>query len=293
MTTPFPHLSTLTPTHNAPPPYKKVWVPASDVVGDGSLPDHMSDVDFDSLAAVAASKTGSSTSGQAAAAAQYEPPSWWVTGSGFVRGDGGWGRRGRPLSGGGLHCVAAAAVDRFSADYKNTRHTTRSPPVQHQRQPNHPPTHQPTILPHNRVNPHRRWDRPGVLPVTGEEQRAARRSEAERVLRRLEAAKNRGDDYEVTTILALRSACMAAGGASLETRTVGARDAIYRAAVDAGIKSCLEPGSVDLGDYSPLRLAAGVASDVSLDERRAVSTLQGAVAGACRARIVEVSFLGG
>ncbi len=133
-----------------------------------------------------------------------------------------------------------------------------------------------------------RWDRPGIVPVANEEQRAARRLEAERVLRRLEAAKNRGEDYELRDILLLRTSCMNAAGASLEARTVGARDAIYRAAVDAGIKSCLEPGSVDLGDYSPIRLAAGVASDVSLSERRAVSTLMGAVAGACRARIVEV-----
>lgn len=135
-----------------------------------------------------------------------------------------------------------------------------------------------------------RWERPGILPVSGESERAARRAEAERILRRVEAAKNRGEDYALPDILALRSACMAAGGASLETRTVGARDAIYKAAVEAGIKSCLEPGVVDLGGYSPLRLAAGVASDVSLPERRAVSTLCGAVAGACRARIVEVGI---
>jgi hypothetical protein len=127
-----------------------------------------------------------------------------------------------------------------------------------------------------------------VLPVASESERAARRAAAERILRRIEAAKNRGEDYSLPDILALRAACMAAGGASLETRTVGARDAIYRAAVDAGVKSCLEPGAVDLGDYSPLRLAAGVASDVSLPERRAVAALRGAVAGAARARIVEV-----
>lgn len=131
------------------------------------------------------------------------------------------------------------------------------------------------------------WDRPGVLPVSGEAERAARTAEAERVLRRVEAAKNRGEDYELADILALRSACMSAGGASLDTRTVGARDAIFRAAVDAGIRACLDPGSVDLGGYSPLRLAAGVAGDVSLPERRAVTALQGAVAGACRGRIVD------
>jgi hypothetical protein len=124
--------------------------------------------------------------------------------------------------------------------------------------------------------------------VFGEEERARRRAEAERVLRRVEQAKNRGEDFELSDIMALRAACMAAGGASLEARTVGARDAIYRAAVDAAVRACLEPGAVDLGDYSPVKLAAGVASDVSLPERRAVDGLRGAVAGACRGRVVEV-----
>ena len=193
---------------------RKVWVPdatAAELGGGGALPDAMSDVDFDRLAAAASSKaagsSGSSGSGGAAADAQWEPPAW--------------------------------------------------------------------------------WDRPGVLPVGSEAERAARFAEAERLLRRVEAAKNRGEDFDLDAILALRSACMAAGGASLEARTVGARDAIFRAAVDAGVRACLEPGSVDLGGYSPLKLAAGVASDVSLPERRAVSTLQGAVAGACRGRIVD------
>lgn len=131
------------------------------------------------------------------------------------------------------------------------------------------------------------WDRPGVLPVSSESERAARRAEAERILRRIEVSKNRGEDYALEDILALRTACMAAGGATLEARTIGARDAIYRAAIDAGIKACLAPGEVDLGDYSPLRLAAGVSSDLGLPERRAVGVVQGAVAGACRTRIVE------
>ncbi|GBF98405.1 hypothetical protein Rsub_10470 [Raphidocelis subcapitata] len=131
------------------------------------------------------------------------------------------------------------------------------------------------------------WERPGVLPVSGEAERTRRRSEAERILRRIEQSKNRGEDYALSDILALRAACMAAGGASLETRTVGGRDAIYRAAVDAAVRACLEPGAVDLGDYSPVKLAAGVASDVGLPERRAVDALRGAVAGACRGRVVE------
>ncbi|KIZ01654.1 hypothetical protein MNEG_6302 [Monoraphidium neglectum] len=189
---------------------KRVWVPAeSEEGGSGKLPDHMSDVDFSALAAVAATKAAAG-SGSAAqqAAAHYEPPAW--------------------------------------------------------------------------------WERPGFLPVTSEADRARRRAEAERILRRIEASKNRGEDYALEDILALRAACMSAGGASLDARTVGGRDAIYRTAVEAGIRSCVEPGSVDLGDYSPIRLAAGVASDVSLDERRAVTVLKGLVAGACRGRVVEV-----
>jgi len=60
-----------------------------------------------------------------------------------------------------------------------------------------------------------------------------------------------------------------------------------RAAVEAGIKSAQEPGSIDLGGETPLRLAAGLAGDPQIPDERAITMLTGWVAGACRTRIVD------
>lgn len=123
--------------------------------------------------------------------------------------------------------------------------------------------------------------------------KAEARAEAQRLLRRMEQAKNAGEDYPLEMLLALRSACQQAGTlpgqgeALVEARTVGGRDALFRAAVDAAVRAASEPGSVDLGGEDPLRLCAGVAGDLGVDDARAVSAVRGRLAGAARARVVE------
>jgi len=122
--------------------------------------------------------------------------------------------------------------------------------------------------------------------------KAEARGEARRLLGRLEQAKNAGEDYPLAALLALRRACQQAGTAPagealVEPRTVGGRDALYRAAVDAAVLAAGEPGAVDLGGEDPLRLCAGVAGDLGVADARAVSLLRGRLAGAARARVVE------
>ena len=129
--------------------------------------------------------------------------------------------------------------------------------------------------------------------------KAEARGEAQRLLRRLEQAKNAGEDYAIEGLLALRRACQQAGtppagegkggapGAIVEARTVGGRDALFRAAVDAAVRAAGEPGSVDLGGDEPLRLCAAVAGDLGLADARAISVVRGRLAGAARARVVE------
>jgi hypothetical protein len=66
--------------------------------------------------------------------------------------------------------------------------------------------------------------------------RAAAQLQASALLTRIEQAKNRGEDYKIRDIAVLRRTCQAGGGVTVDTRTVGGRDAIYKAAVDAAVR---------------------------------------------------------
>lgn len=71
--------------------------------------------------------------------------------------------------------------------------------------------------------------------------RAAARLQASALLARIEQAKNKGQDYKISDIALLRRTCQAGGGVTVDTRTVGGRDAIYKAAVDAAVRRCAAP----------------------------------------------------
>lgn len=66
--------------------------------------------------------------------------------------------------------------------------------------------------------------------------RAAAQLQASAILTRIEQQKNRGEDYKLSDIALLRKTCQAGGGVTVDTRTVGGRDAIYRAAFDAAVR---------------------------------------------------------
>ena len=82
-------------------------------------------------------------------------------------------------------------------------------------------------------------------------------------------------------------------------KTVGARDAIYRAAVDAAVsyaQSRTEAGVASLGDqdseFPETRLLSSLAQDLHLEEERAIGFVHAGVAAACRARLLEaVKFI--
>lgn len=66
--------------------------------------------------------------------------------------------------------------------------------------------------------------------------RASAQQQASSILARIEQQKNRGQDYRLADIALLRRTCQAGGGITVDTRTVGGRDAIYKAAVDAAVR---------------------------------------------------------
>ncbi|KAF8070922.1 hypothetical protein HT031_001003 [Scenedesmus sp. PABB004] len=134
------------------------------------------------------------------------------------------------------------------------------------------------------------WWQPPMSFAADDAARAAAQLQASSQLARIEQAKNRGQDYRLADIAALRRTCQAGGGVTVDARTVGGRDAIFKAAVDGAVRRCLEPSSVDvseLADSSPLGFVAGVAQDLQIPDERAIGMASNWVAGHCRARVIE------
>jgi len=133
------------------------------------------------------------------------------------------------------------------------------------------------------------WWNPAPVLYAAPGVKAAKQADAERLLSRIESTKVAGQDYNVRDIVLLREICKE-GQVSVKPKTVGARDAIYTAAVDAAIQTAMEPmGSqaVDMGEDMATRFVSALANDLGLPEERAVSIVQASVAKASRARLLE------
>ncbi|KAJ9517899.1 hypothetical protein QJQ45_004187 [Haematococcus lacustris] len=132
------------------------------------------------------------------------------------------------------------------------------------------------------------WWNPGPRFVPDQSTRAARKADADRLLSRIETNKNRGQDYALSDILKLRQLCQE-GCVSVSPRTVGSRDAIYRAAVEAAVSYSSDPieSGIDLGDLPPTRFLSALANDLGLSEDKAVAAVCGLVAATTRARLLE------
>eukprot|EP00201_Polytomella_parva_P009767 CAMPEP_0175060952 /NCGR_PEP_ID=MMETSP0052_2-20121109/13320_1 /TAXON_ID=51329 ORGANISM="Polytomella parva, Strain SAG 63-3" /NCGR_SAMPLE_ID=MMETSP0052_2 /ASSEMBLY_ACC=CAM_ASM_000194 /LENGTH=587 /DNA_ID=CAMNT_0016326763 /DNA_START=55 /DNA_END=1815 /DNA_ORIENTATION=+ len=81
--------------------------------------------------------------------------------------------------------------------------------------------------------------------------KAAAQARADRILKRLEAAKLGGRDYDVSNLKALREACQDGGGLKVKPSTTGAKEGIFRAAVEEAlvISAALTPtGGRDSGN---------------------------------------------
>ncbi|GLC33970.1 hypothetical protein PLESTM_000139300 [Pleodorina starrii] len=129
------------------------------------------------------------------------------------------------------------------------------------------------------------WDPPPVLYASAAK-KAARAEEAARLMSRLEGAKMAGRDFELEDIRALRSACQD-GHVSVKPKTVGGRDAVYRAAVEAAVEAAQSRNTSPLGEVSPPRWVAGVAADLGMEDARAVGIVAAVAASAVRARLLD------
>lgn len=125
------------------------------------------------------------------------------------------------------------------------------------------------------------------VPASRKEE-LARESRA--ILRELEDGKLlRGQDYPLFGLVKLRQVCSEGGGLQVKPRTENGRDAMLR----AGVKYALElsysvenPAS-NLGGYEPGRFISGLATDLGMPEKRAVTITHAEVAAACRSAIID------
>lgn len=78
----------------------------------------------------------------------------------------------------------------------------------------------------------------------------------------------------------------------MKPKTVGGRDAIFRAAVEAAVAAAQARNFESLDEASPPRFVAGVAADLGMEDGRAVGIAVAVVASAVRARLLDVSAAG-
>ncbi|KXZ55015.1 hypothetical protein GPECTOR_3g178 [Gonium pectorale] len=129
------------------------------------------------------------------------------------------------------------------------------------------------------------WDPPPVL-YASEATKAARAEEAARLLARIESAKISGRDYALSEIRELRRVCQS-GHVTVRPKTVGAREGIFRTAVEAAVEAAQRGGNEALDDASPGRWVTAVATDLGMEEGRAVEIARAAAAVAARGRLLD------
>lgn len=81
---------------------------------------------------------------------------------------------------------------------------------------------------------------------------------------------------------------------TVQPRTVGSRDAIFRTAVDAAVAASVDPAEavLDTGDATPTRFLSALAVDLGVPEDKAVAVVAAQAAVAARARLVDVGGAG-
>lgn len=134
------------------------------------------------------------------------------------------------------------------------------------------------------------WSPPSSASYVSAGRKEELHKQAKAALRQLEDAKMlRGEDYSLSGMVALRSLCSQAGGLQVRAHTESGRDAILRAAVRAAINASLRssnPASA-LGGYEPGRFVSGLAHDLAVPDKRAVTIVHAEVAATCRGALID------
>lgn len=128
------------------------------------------------------------------------------------------------------------------------------------------------------------WAPPQGVKFVSATRKEDLQSQANSILRHIENKKiESGMDYELSQLLSLRKVCHNGGGLTVKPSTESGRDAILRTA----IKYSLHYPKSYLGGYEPSRFISGLALDLGVPERRAISIVHGEIAKECKGALID------
>jgi len=132
------------------------------------------------------------------------------------------------------------------------------------------------------------WAPPAPVGYVSPSRKEDMVKQLKQTLRLLEDSKLRGEDYSLSDMITLRRICHEGGGITIKPRTESGRDAILRTGIRYAIQASLRPNpSSDLGGYEPGRFVSGLAGDLAVPSKRAITITHGEVAATCRGALID------
>ena len=132
------------------------------------------------------------------------------------------------------------------------------------------------------------WAPPAPVGFVSPSRKEDLTKQAKSLLRALQDAKLRGEDYPIDSLIALRRVCHEGGGISVRASTESGRDALLRTAVTFSTEAALTQNAASyLGGYEPGRFISGLAGDLNVPVKRAVTVTHGVIAAICRAALID------
>lgn len=132
------------------------------------------------------------------------------------------------------------------------------------------------------------WAPPAPVGYVSASRKEELARQARATLRELEDYKLQGQDYPLSSLVTLRRVCHEGGGIQVRPPTESGRDSIFRAAVRFAQQAALRQSPAnDLGGYEPGRFVSGLANDLTVPAKRAITITHGEVAATCRAALID------
>jgi hypothetical protein len=132
------------------------------------------------------------------------------------------------------------------------------------------------------------WAPPAPVGYVSASRKEDMVKQLKQTLRLLEDSKLRGEEYSLSELITLRRICHEGGGITIKPSTESGRDAILRAGVRFAMQASLRPNpSSDLGGYEPGRFISGLAGDLTVPSKRAITITHGEVAATCRGALID------
>ena len=132
------------------------------------------------------------------------------------------------------------------------------------------------------------WGPPGPAKHCPAFRKTELSQQGRETIRMLEDCKMAGQDYPLYLLLRIRRICHEGAGLQVRVPTEGGRDSLLKATIRYAMDAALKDSPMsELGGYEPGQLVSGVACDLNVPMKRAVSFVQIQVASTCRSSLIE------